>query len=353
MDYFNQTTERSIANNTNKKKTAASKSLSKREFGVVESNKLRTPQTTSNNKTSVFGQQLRKNLKKSNTVSTSSPQFTDAETQTNSKCNCESLEVYASKVEEITCYKLLHNGLQPLYESVVSEKSILEEQESGFDLQIDEIEKKNEELQQAVNDGYELADALVEKDEQFAFDLFAQVEELIKNENSEASSEEGDCDNGLSVDEILSGVNDMLENDKKITPIKENEELAKEDKELSEESEAFEVFDENSNSFEEVLPSKNGVYIEASTCCTCDWSNEEHVKYMTSTENDEVYYRCHYKIKKDEIERCRKEIIPKLKLSVAEKEEKLSKLKSEQEELIKKEKVADKLYELVNNSQDL
>ena len=30
----------------------------------------------------------------------------------------------------------------------------------------------------------------------------------------------------------------------KITPIKENEELAKEDKELSEESEAFEVFDE-------------------------------------------------------------------------------------------------------------
>lgn len=28
-------------------KTAASKSLSKREFGVVESNKLRTPQTTS------------------------------------------------------------------------------------------------------------------------------------------------------------------------------------------------------------------------------------------------------------------------------------------------------------------
>ena len=57
----------------------------------------------------------------------------------------------------------------------------LEEQESGFDLQIEEIEKKNEELQQAVNDGYELADALVEKDEQFAFDLFAQVEELIKN----------------------------------------------------------------------------------------------------------------------------------------------------------------------------
>ena len=35
-------------------------------------------------------------------------------------------------------------------------------------------------------------------------------------ENSEASSEEGDYDNGLSVDEILSGVNEMLENDKVI-----------------------------------------------------------------------------------------------------------------------------------------
>jgi len=353
MDYLSQTNERSIGNSTNKKKTSASKSLSKREFGVVESNKIGTQQKVSNNKASVFGQQLKKNLKKSITVSTSSPQFTNAETQTNSNCNCESLEVYASKVEEITCYKQLHNKIQPLYDTVISEKSMLEEQESGYDFEIDEIAKKNEELQQAVSDGLELADALVEKDEQLAFDLFAQVEELIENENSEASSEEDDYDNGLSVDEILSGVNEMLENDKKLTTIEENEELARENKELSEESETFEVFDENSNSFEEVLPSKNGVYIEASTCCTCDWSNEEHIKYMTSTENDEMYYRCHYKMKKDEIERCTKEIIPKLKLSVAEKEEKLSKLKSEQEELIKKEKVADKLYELVNDSQDL
>ena len=57
----------------------------------------------------------------------------------------------------------------------------LEEQESGYDFEIDEIAKKNEELQQAVSDGLELADALVEKDEQLAFDLFAQVEELIEN----------------------------------------------------------------------------------------------------------------------------------------------------------------------------
>ena len=47
--------------------------------------------------------------------------------------------------------------------------------------QIAEVEKKNEELKQAINDGRELAEAMFEQDEQWASNIFAQVDELIEN----------------------------------------------------------------------------------------------------------------------------------------------------------------------------
>jgi len=358
MDYISQTTERSVVNNVHNKNVGTNKSVLKpkrefREFRVVENNKMRTEDTLSKNKTSIFGQPLKKSLTETNKVLTTNPQFNDAEIQTDSKCTCEDLEVYASKVEDKSCYKKLHNEIESKHDVVLSEKFELEEQDSGLESQIAEVEKKNEELKQAINDGRELAEAMFEQDEQWASNIFAQVDELIENENSDASGEEDDCDDGLSVDEISAGVKEMLENDQQLEAIEEIHkaiEAIEENEEIPEESDTFEVFDENSNSFEEVLPSNTGVYVQASTCCSCDWSTAEHIKYMT-TSHDELYYMCQYKTKKNEIEEYTK-IIPQLKLSVAEKEEQLSKLQDEQVELIIKERAADKLFELVNNAED-
>jgi len=268
--------------------------------------------------------------------------------QTESKCDCDyfdydTVEMFSSEKEDPSFYQRSCDDLRPIVEK-------LENRQNNLSQQVDDYKEKTESLcEESIElmNKIESMKDLIDDSQNNHVDVESEVDPTPESLVSKSSEDQQlipttinyDSDESNTADEIVEEIRKEIgfkNFDEQFLQCNSNtikvDALNKTCDKKVEVSTANSLSkDENKQNCESIVSTRS-MYTQVSLCCTCDWNNEDHVRFMTSSSCEFSNMHSFNKLRMKQYES--NETIPFLEESLHECKEKYNVMKETHKSLL-------------------